>query len=466
VGGVDVEGAALRRLFVLLFLLPAAVQAHVGSPNVFFDGAAGPYPIRVIVRPPEVVPGVAEITIRLKEGTADRVTVQPVFYRTGIEGAPPPDAASPVPGDPGLFAAQLWLMTQGSYTVRVQVGEGVALVPVVTAPTRLKGMQRGLGIVLAALGLFLFAGAVTLVGAAVRESGLAPGEVPDARRLLRARVVTALAGVLLALVLIGGKHWWDNVEAEERERLYRPFAVEASVREGVLALDIDDPRRQESSPFIPDHGKLMHLFLVREPGLDAFAHLHPVPQGSQERFEAALPPLPAGRYRVYGDVVHESGFPQTLTDVVDIPAFVAGPATDPDDSWHLGGDGGLTWLKTPLVAGREVDLRFQAKVPLEPYMGMMGHAVITRPDGEVFVHLHPVGSFSMASQQAFERRMGVAPAHLHNHPASVVSFPYELPRPGRYRIWVQVKSGGKVLTGAFDADVLPFDADVLPASSP
>lgn len=442
----------MRRLLFLL-LLPAALHAHVGSPNVFFDGQAGPHPVRVIVRPPEVVPGVAEITVRLKEGSVDRVTVQPVFYRTGIEGAPPPDVASPVPGDPGLFTAQLWLMTQGSYTVRVQVGEGVALVPVVTAPTRLKGMQRGMGVLLAALGLFLFAGAVTIVGAAVRESGLAPGEVPDSRRLLRARVVAALAGVLLALVLVGGKRWWASVEAEERERLYRPFAVETSVRDGVLALAIEDPRRRDSSPFIPDHGKLMHLFLVREPALDAFAHLHPVPKGSQERFEVALPALPAGRYRVYGDVVHESGFPQTLTDVVEIPAIPPGPATDPDDSRHLGGDGGLTWLKSPLVAGREVDLRFEAKVPLEPYMGMMGHAVITRPDGEVFVHLHPVGSFSMASQQAFERRLRMAPGHAHYHPSSVVSFPYEFPRSGPYRIWVQVKSGGRVLTGAFDAEV-------------
>jgi hypothetical protein len=34
-----------------------------------------------------------------------------------------------------------------------------------------------------------------------------------------------------------------------------------------------------------------------------------------------------------------------------------------------------------------------------------------------------------------------------------VSFPYAFPKPGAYRIWVQTKSEGRILTGVFDTTV-------------
>ena len=494
-----------RRAFAVLLCalacLPAAspARAHVGSPNVFYDGAAGPYAVRVIVRPPAVVPGLAEITVHVQDGgKADQVTVQPIQWLAGIKGAPPPDVAVPVPGAPGVWSSQLWLMVTSSYSVRIHIkgpaGEGVALVPVVAAPSQVLRMQKGLGVVLAALGLFLFAGAVNLVGAAVREGALPPGEVPDGRRRRRARIVSVVAGLLFALALWGGRSWWSSVDAAARERLYKPFTVHTSVRldggRPVLEMRIDDWRSKEWTPLMPDHGKLMHLFLLREPGLDAFAHVHPVPEG-KDAFRAALPALPAGSYRVYADVVHESGFPQTLVDKVTIPAAPAevaastqGPAPDPDDSWRAaeplsreaaGGpqvslleDGStMLWHREPLVVDREATLRFAVRNPdgrpavLEPYMGMLSHAIVSRDDGKVFIHLHPMGSINMAAQQVFARKEGgdgsvptmASMDHSSHAAVGVVSIPYAFPQPGRYRIWVQVKQAEKVLTGVFDAVV-------------
>ena len=101
-------------------------------------------------------------------------------------------------------------------------------------------------------------------------------------------------------------------------------------------------------------------------------------------------------------------------------------------------------------------------------MGMAAHAMITRDDGAVFVHLHPAGTISLAAQQTFLLRqpgdtapgalgkrlqMEMGSGGMREVPSSSVSFPYAFPRPGHYRIWVQVKRAGRILTGAFDADV-------------
>ena len=140
----------------------------------------------------------------------------------------------------------------------------------------------------------------------------------------------------------------------------------------------------------------------------------------------------------------------------------------------------MRWEKDgPLRENREAQLRFKVvdatgrPVSLQPYMGMLGHAAVRRDDGTVFAHLHPVGSISMASQEFFTQgtddgqsshHSGSEPPSAHtamDHSAHLVgsgpedgiSFPYEFPKSGRYRIWVQVKSNSQVMTGVFDAEV-------------
>ena len=70
---------------------------------------------------------------------------------------------------------------------------------------------------------------------------------------------------------------------------------------------------------MPDHGKLLHLFVVGTPVMDAFAHLHPVPVDSAT-FRTQWPELPPGEYRIYGDILHEPGFAQTVVDTVTVDA--------------------------------------------------------------------------------------------------------------------------------------------------
>ncbi|HEV3052904.1 MAG TPA: hypothetical protein VGX50_21535, partial [Longimicrobium sp.] len=139
-----------RRLAATTGAIGAMVllAAHVGSPNVFFEGNAGPYPVRVVVRPPGVIPGLAEISVRVPQGEVRRVTVQPVRWDLGTKGAPRADEALPVAGEPRLWSAALWFMDFGSYSVRVAVegaaGTGTVIVPVPAVATQTLEMKRGM----------------------------------------------------------------------------------------------------------------------------------------------------------------------------------------------------------------------------------------------------------------------------------------------------------------------------------
>ncbi len=342
----------MRPLLVLVLALSSfPAHAHIGSPNVFFEGKAGPYPVHIVIRPAEVIPGLAEISVRVEAAGIRRVTALPMKWNTGRRGAPPPDVARLVSGETNLYNAQLWFMEGGSQSVELEVtgplGAGKVTVPVDAVARRVLGMPGSLGATLVVLGLVLVGLLVSIVGAAVRQSVLAPGVEATARRRWGARGAMAVAVLILATALWVGKKWWDGEAANYlHNRLYKPLSSEARVRaenaRRILRLQIKDPRFARAAPIIPDHGKLIHLFLVREPSLDVFAHLHPV-RRDRKTFECSLPALPEGDYRIYADFTYETGFSDTVTTSVKVPApnTAASDATsadsamsDPDDSWR------------------------------------------------------------------------------------------------------------------------------------
>lgn len=530
-GAASRASAAAFVAGLLIAMAGAVASAHVGTSNAYFDGAAGPYGVRVIVRTPGVIPGLAQISVRILSGeNVDRVTVRPLRSDLGLDGAPPPDVAGLVRGEARLFSAELWLMTAGSYSVEVTVagaeGDGTVFVPVLAVAERRLEMNRAVGAGLAGAAIFLFVGAVTIFGAAVRESVLEPGIEPDARRRRRGRVAMAAGALALGGVLGGGWTWWEAVDSAYRSRIYRPWTTATEITatdDGPsLTLTIDDARWRAalSTPgaaLVPDHGKLMHMFLVRAADLAAFAHVHPVAAG-EAAFTVPLPPLPPGEYRIFADIVLESGFAPTLVDTVRLPppaptaaprapepeaaapgdpgpgdAPPAGraaprPEPDPDDSWAalerhgtsrsntyaLASGRTVRWERDSEIAvDRETTLRFSVTEPdgapsaLEPYMGMLGHAAVLRDDGSVFVHLHPAGSINLTAQMRFATAEGAgssaAPVMPATHTAGAfpraggtpnrVTFPFVFPEPGAWRIIVQVKIDGTVETAAFDVDV-------------
>jgi hypothetical protein len=147
----------LRRLSAFGFTaaLCAIASAHIGSPNVLFDGTAGPYAVRVIVRPPEVVPGRAEVTVRVDAPDVEHVVIRPVFWRAGVAGAPAGDDLRRIDGQERVYNGQLWLMSYGAYSVYVTVsgarGSGTAIVPVNSFATGRLPLSRGLGAILVVL---------------------------------------------------------------------------------------------------------------------------------------------------------------------------------------------------------------------------------------------------------------------------------------------------------------------------
>jgi hypothetical protein len=483
---VKVARRAMAASGALLLIMICA--AHVGSPDAFFEGKAGPYPVRVIIRSPEVIPARAEIVVRVTGAGVRRVTATTRAWGADERNAPPPDDAVRVAGDSTLWTVQLWMMRQGPYAVVVRVegvqGAGSVTVPYTAVAQGVLSMNRPMAVVLGAAAVFLVAGMLTIIGAAAGEATLTPGEDPAPDIQARARRVRWIAAAIIVLILAGGRIWWMVEDRAYAAMIFRPTAAHVTVRDvpaptsglpvrpghampptRILRFALDPSVAQQRTwvPLIPDHGKLLHFFLIKKNGLGALAHLHPVAIDSLT-FETAVPFLPAGDYFVFADAVHENGFAETLVQSVTLgnPAAMAWKPTDSDDAQFVGNgvrgpfhfDDGSTLMwdgaSGAHTTGADARLRFTLRdaagksLMVEPYMGMAAHAVVVRDDGGVFVHLHPMGTTPAIGATAM-------PMTATNLPG-VFEFPWAFPKPGHYRVWVQFRRGGAIRSAAFDVD--------------
>ncbi|GHB30184.1 hypothetical protein [Mongoliitalea lutea] len=557
-GQLDETGKKMIRnninfLFGILALAYLSMS-HVGSPGVIFEGMMGEYRVLANVAPPDVIPGIAIVSVILPDNPEGiQLEARPVYWSAGLQGTPTADVLKPVLGEPGKYEGELWFMQMGASSVQLILTKGPdrfeAVVPIMAMPTAQKDMPKELGMVLTGLGVFLVILLVTIFASAMGDSIRQPGEARNPKGQRKRVMGTAVGAVVVGLLLWGGKAWWDAEARLYNERLYQPFSGTSTWVEktdgNYLHLKVDSTEltygaiTRQLSYMVPDHGKLMHLFLIRKNELDVFAHLHPKRIDSLN-YKVQLPPLPAGAYHVFADITRYTGFAETIVSELIIPESTNFQLASNrivqlgrDDTYTFSNpvgnkplllDGdimvcGKPGIKTDLPggysaiwetetgkfeAGRLYSLDFALfdaygqAAQLESYLGMMGHAVVLKHDGSVFIHLHPTGTYSMGSQQMLLERFETGKTGFGNLPGkltfldsvdrvvayldalpdatrdsllmgdmqhlpyidaehedhSMVRFPYAFPQPGDYRIWIQVKINGEIINGAFDVEVI------------
>lgn len=483
----------MRKAFAILAVMAIALafarpaSAHVGSPNVFYEGNAGPYHLFVTVRVPQVIPGVAEVDIRTNSDDVREIkTAVASLTGAGSTYMPVPDEAKRSTTDPRFFTSSLWLMEYGSLRVVLKVngarGPAEMSVPVASFGQTVLSMPKGLGALLLVLAIGLALGAIAIVGAASREARLTPGAAVSVAARRRGWRAMAIMTALVGLVFYGAFYWW-SVDANAYARLAKFFKspkCAATLTANQLSIRPTDQiwlRNEKVADLVPDHGHIMHLFLVRTPGLDRIYHLHP-DRTANGTFDKTLPSIDAGHYEIFADIVDKYGFPWTLVGTVDVPNLngppmsgddsegVAAPITESSDTTtSILPDGTqVSWKRDamPLKANVAMILEFDVKdktgapaSDLAPYMGMAAHAEIIRDDLSVFAHIHPSGSAPMASvMMASADSSTMSDMMMANQKVSPeLSMPYGFPKPGHYRIFLQFKCADRIETASFDAHV-------------
>ncbi|SEG21595.1 hypothetical protein SAMN05421819_2234 [Bryocella elongata] len=453
--------ALLLALLVLSFTPPA--RAHVGNKDIFEQVQAGPYTLFVTIRTPQVIPGVATVEVRTSGAAVSSLTIAPMML-TGEASKHPPtaDTLTRSTDDPSFFSGSVWLMATGSWQVRLTAdgasGPATASVPVPAAALSMLRMDKGMGTILAALGLLLIVGAVGIVMASTREARLEPGTqpTPDRNRLAISAGITTLV-LMLGAVWLGGK-WWNVEAADYASGIWHASEMRPVLHGSLLTVTIGDPdkkarggwRAVEAEDLLPDHGKLMHLYAIRIPEMDAAFHLHPQPDNTiiltpeqteavrraiaqgrppmtalsgkngalQRGLSESLPAMPPGTYKLFADIVYRNGFPETETATLNIPAGLSTAPLAVDDasaappplsagelgtSYKLPDGYSMVWAKPATIdANRGYAFQFtlldktgKPATDVEPYLGMPGHAAFVKTDLTAFAHTHPEGSAAM-----------------------------------------------------------------------
>lgn len=479
-------------LAILLATLPA--QAHIGSPDIFAQVQAGPYPLLLALHPPAVYPGAMELDLRVQSA------VQLTAATAALDDGKPVEVHL---FRDGTAIASLWVPTAESHTIHLSVqGSAGAGTLTFTVPAPPNAAPAALRLNTLPPALYVLIGLVAL--------GVLLTIVYRGRRLGLFRaglLMTATALIALSVLLY--------VRPQHRTTLAATLTPD-----GQLNLTLSNPG-ESLNDLAYDHGRLVHLFLVREPRKDVFVHVHPQMTGQasahQAEFTVSLPAMPPGVYTAFADFYHADGRNETAVLSLTLPAQFHPPAPNPDDTSttlpplvstkptpseghaeppapsqlatpqpaavsakdqvirtaHLP-DGYSIELRTParllplhanVLQVTLLDREGQPPADMALFLGMTAHVVVLRSDNSVFAHIHPGSTLPMltSAQGPMATQAGAVPPPMPDMPgmpgmaapslANTADLPYGFPSAGVYRLFVQMKHGTVVETTAFDLPV-------------
>ncbi|HYE97020.1 MAG TPA: hypothetical protein VD962_12500 [Rubricoccaceae bacterium] len=232
------------------------------------------------------------------------------------------------------------------------------------------------------------------------------------------------------------------------------LAYTPKTREGELVEDLE-----------VSHDKLSHLIVVSR-DLGFFEHVHPERQADGSfAMDYAFPA--SGDYVLFADFLPEgAGRAQVFAHPVHVPGPEPRPHPLGPTSTEATEAGLVAHLAAPvpLMAGQDVTLAFHLSDArgdvrdIEQFLGAGGHVVVIPEGAGDFLHVHPVVGEGHAGHgpTAPGHAAHAPPAHGEEQPHTygpLLRFATAFPRPGRYKLWLQVQRAGRV-------HALPFVLDV------
>ena len=199
------------------------------------------------------------------------------------------------------------------------------------------------------------------------------------------------------------------------------------------------------------HTEKMHLMMI-DPSFTDYHHIHPQAEGIEGRYRFEFTPQRPGTYQLFTEMVPIRTRRQVVaTGTIEVEGPKREASFERRTVTEVGGYR-FELLEVPPVLQRNRDYRLELGITdlagkpakLESIMGAYGHMVAFDQGGRGFAHMHPESSI------VSERLAGFAA----NPPGGRdLAFRFNVPNPGWYRLFAQVKIEGEVLFAAFDLPV-------------